>query len=174
MICIDGPLRTGLLKVGVRQVGTLDHKHDKSMWEVYGKVILNGTVSLGSGCRISVGTDAILTLGDNFSISGRSSIICQKEISFGDNCLLSWDILIMDTDFHKILDSDNKVVNLPDSILIGNHVWIRCRSTILKGVHVEDDIVIAAGSFITRSLTKSNSIYGVNGRILKEQINWNK
>lgn len=171
-IIFNTPVKMGLLRIGQKKVGTLDHKHNKSIWEVAGKIILEGEVNIGSGSRISVGPTAVLKFGNNFSISGGSSIICQKEISFGSNCLLSWDVLIMDTDFHKIYNFYKKNINIPAPIHIGNHVWIGCRSTILKGVDVGNDIVIAAGAVVTKSLITTNSIYGANNKILKENCYW--
>ena len=53
----------------------------------------------------------------------------MKSINFGDDNLLSWDILMMDTDFHKIISSDGEERNKPSAIDVGNHVWIGCRVT---------------------------------------------
>lgn len=171
-ITVNTPVRSGLLTIGRQNIGTLDHKHVRSIWEVRGEVILDGKVSLGSGSRISVASDAVLRFGDNFSISGNSSLVCQKNISFGNDCLLSWDILIMDSDFHKILNMQGETVNAPSPIRIGNHVWIGCRSTILKGVQVADHSVIAAGAVITKTLPYTHSIYGGNNLKLKNDIDW--
>ena len=73
-----------------------------------------------------------LHFGDNFDVTGSSSIICSKNITFGNDSLLSWDILIMDSDFHPILNRNKDRVNSPLPINIENGVWIGCRSTILK------------------------------------------
>lgn len=171
-ITINASVRSGLLAIGKRNIGTLDHKNVRSIWEVRGEVILDGKVSLGSGSRISVASDAVLRFGDNFSMTGNSSIVCQKNISFGNDCLLSWDILVMDSDFHKILNSQGETINAPSPIRIGNHVWIGCRSTILKGVQVADHSVIAAGAIITKTLPDTHSIYGGNNLKLKSNIDW--
>lgn len=171
-ITVNTPVRSGLLTIGRQNIGTLDHKHVRSIWEVRGEVILDGKVSLGSGSRITVASDAVLRLGDNFSMSGNSSLVCQKNISFGNDCLLSWDILVMDSDFHKILNMQGETINAPSPIRIGNHVWIGCRSTILKGVQVADHSVIAAGAIITKTLPYTHSIYGGNNLKLKSDIDW--
>lgn len=171
-IIINTPIQRGLLTIGRRNIGTLDHKHVRSVWEVSGDIILDGKVSLGSGSRISVASDAVLRFGDNFSMTGNSSIVCQKDISFGNDCLLSWDILIMDSNFHQITNMQNDTINAPSPIRIGNHVWIGCRSTILKGVTIADNTVIAAGAIITKSLPATYTIYGGNNLKLKSNINW--
>lgn len=171
-IILNTPTKPGVLSVGRKNIGTLDHKHTRSIWEVCGNIILNGKVSLGSGSRICVASGATLKFGNNFSMTGNSSIVCQKEIPFGNDCLLSWEILVMDSDFHKILNTQGKIINAPSPIRIGNHVWIGCRSTVLKGVQIPDNTVIAAGAVITRPLPDEHSVYGGNNLKLKSDIDW--
>lgn len=89
---------------------------------------------------------------------------------------MSCDILVMDTDFHKITElSGNKILNPPAPIIIGDHVWIGCRTTILKGVEIADNAIIAAGATITRSITDKNVIYGGSGKdagIIRSDVEW--
>lgn len=116
-----------------------------------------------------------LVIGPNFCITGGSEIICQNKISFGEGCLISWDVLLMDTDHHHILDNKGNTLNEDKAINIGNHVWIGCRNTILKGISIADNIIIAACSVITHDLNLPNCIVGVHGentRIIKEGVNW--
>jgi len=174
-IIIDGPVKTGMLEFGSHGLGTQDLLYSRTMWDVMGTLIIKGGTSIGRGCKISIGNDAVLTLGSNFVISGNSEIICQKNVSFGDDCLLSWDILIMDTDFHCIINEKGEVVNPPKPITIGNHVWIGCRNTILKGVSIASDNIISANSTITKSIKESHCIIGGHGSnvdIIKKGRSW--
>lgn len=130
---------------------------------------------LSRGSRISIGNNVVLELGNNFAITGRSSIISQKEITFGNDCLLSWDILIMDTDFHHIMNEYDEIVNRPRPIHIGNHVWIGCRNTILKGVNIVDNVIVSANSTLTKNVVESNCAVSSSGKdaiILKRNLNW--
>lgn len=168
----DVPIRTGMIKIGCHNLGTRDIKLERTIIEISGNVIFHGKCNIGSGSHISVGSNGILTIGNNFSITGNSSIICVKSISFGNDCLISWDNLIMDTDFHKIYNSKGERINDDKSIVIGNHVWIGCRNTILKGVTVGDGNIVAANSTITKGASLQNCIIGDNNVILKENIFW--
>ena len=165
---------TGLIRLGYNGLGTQDRRSCRTLWELEGEIVLKGKVGFGKGSRISVG--GRLSLDDGFNITGGSTIICNRQINFGKDCLLSWDILVMDTDFHKILDKDGNMINQDSPVLIGDRVWIGCRSTILKGASIPSDSVIAASSVITRSLTEPNCVYGGTdgGRVLKEDISWSK
>ena len=102
-VILQDKVRMGMIKIGHHGVGTLDIKYNRTIWQNNGTVIFNGSANIGSGTKISVNKNATLTIGTQFCITGDSSIISSKEITFGKECLLSWDILIMDTDFHNII-----------------------------------------------------------------------
>lgn len=174
-IIIDIPVYTGMVKFGAHKLGTQDLLYSRTMWEVSGTLVIKGKANIGRGSKISIGKDATLTLGENFVITGNTEIICQKEISFGKHCLLSWDILIMDTDFHHILNTNDIITNVPKAISIGNNVWIGCRNTILKGVSIADNNIISANSTITRDVTEPNCVIGGHGKsveIIKKNVSW--
>jgi acetyltransferase-like isoleucine patch superfamily enzyme len=82
----------------------------------------------------------------------------------------------MDNDSHPIYDNLGNLINAPKSISVGNHVWIGCRSLVLKGSYIPDDVVIAADSTITKKMTESHCIIGGKGHdvhVLKHDVNWN-
>ena len=61
----------------------------------------------------------------------------------------------MDKDWHSVISTvDGSILNLSKPINVGNHVWIGCRSTILKGVNISDNVIVAANSTISRSIDK--------------------
>lgn len=174
-VAIDCPVKPGLVTIGGGGIGILDPKFERTVWNVRGTVLIKGKVSIGKGSRISVGEKAFLTLEDGFNISGRTSIVCEKEIVFGKNVLLSWDILIMDSDFHYIYDSEGKWINPPAAISIGDSVWIGCKAVVLKGVSIANHVVVAANSVVTKDLIDERCIYGGFGNnmmILKKNLTW--
>lgn len=175
-IIIDGPVKTGMVKFGLHIIGTQDKQYSRTMWEVRGTLVIKGEACIGRGSKICIGKGATLTLGEDFKITGNSEIICQKEITFGKHDLLSWDILMMDSDFHHIIDKEGRTINAPKPINIGNNVWIGCRTTILKGVSIADGNVIAACSTITRSARDTNCVIAGHSKsleILKRDVSWN-
>lgn len=176
-VIIDAPIRTGMVRFGNHCLGTQDLLYSRTIWEVLGTLIIKGNTSIGRGSKICIGNNAELTLGDGFVVTGNSEIICMKKITFGSQCLLSWDILLIDSDFHFVYDDKDNLINTPRPISIGNHVWIGCRNTILKGVSIADNVIISANSTITRSIDESNCIVGGHGRsveIIKHRVKWKK
>ena len=172
-VVILGPIRAGMIRIGFDSVGIFDNKRSRSIWEVYGNVTFVDSAIIGHGSKICVLRGGELKIGQNFCITAESSVVCEKSITFGSDCLLSWDCLIMDTDFHKIKDENGRVINCPKPITFGNHVWMGCRCTVLKGVSIADNSVIAAGTLLTSSFDQKNSIIGANpNKLIKENITW--
>ena len=166
-----------MIRIGLDSVGIFDNKKSRSIWQVQGggNVIFDGNCFIGHGCKISVGSGAILMFGNDFICTAESTITVVKKISFGAGCILSWGILIMDTDWHTITDYDNNIINAPKSIVIGNNVWIGCRSIIMKGVNIAAGTVVAAGSIITKDILEQNCIVGKNPvQVIKRNILWKR
>lgn len=165
-------IKTGIVRIGFGYVGVFDKNNSRSIWECTGNVLFRGATSIGHGSKLSISKNGKLIFGNNFCITAESQIVCNKKIIIGDNVLVSWQCLIMDTDFHNIFVNDIKI-NDDKEIIIRNNVWIGCRSTILKGVEIYSGNVIAANTNLTRTIRKSNVIIGGNpGNIIKKNINW--
>jgi acetyltransferase-like isoleucine patch superfamily enzyme len=172
-VIIESDLTPGMIHLGYGHVGIFNKKRQRSMWSVWGKVIFKGTCYLGHGTKINVTETGTLTFGNNVNFTAESSVDCQKEITFGDNCLVSWESLFIDGDYHKIFDAEGKFTNAPRSIVIGKHVWFGCRCLILKGVGVADNCVVAAGSVLNGNYEIPNSIIaGFPAKTVKENISW--
>jgi len=172
-IVLDCAVQTGMIRIGFKDVGIFDEKVSRSIWDVSGIVVFRGNAVIGHGSKISVGPEGKLVFGENFKITAESSIVAFTEIEFGKDCLLSWDILVMDTDFHVIKDSENRILNTPKKILVGDKVWIGCRSLILKGSTIPANSIIGANAVISKILDKENAVYAGNPvKLLKENVSW--
>jgi len=172
-LIIDGDISPAMIQIGFGEVGIFDKKKEHSVWNVRGKIIFKGKCFLGTGIRLNIAESGILTFGHNVNITACTAIDCQREISFGEGCLISWENLFIDGDHHNIFDSDGKLKNPPQNILIGKHVWFSCRCLILKGVTVADNCIVAAGSLVNSSYTIPNSIIaGSPAKVIKENISW--
>ncbi len=114
-------------------------------------------------------------IGILLNYSDLRKFICFDRIEFGDDCLLSWQVLVMDTDFHKIYNDSGKQLNGNRQIYIGNKNWIGCRTLILKGVTTPNNCVIAANSTVTNSSIEENTILaGSPAEVIRQHIRWEK
>ena len=184
-----------MVKIGFGDVGHYDRKRSRGIWQVSGTVSFGGKASIGHGSKISV--RGALKLGADFNMTAESTIVCAKEIRFGNDCLLSWDILVMDTDEHPIYrhetnrhetrdsvpspevpcpvsnNSENERINPDKAILVGDHVWIGCKCVLLKGAEVPDNTVVAAGTMVKSSFAGEYLVLGGNPpAVLKNDVRW--
>lgn len=174
-ITIEQPIKTGMIQLGYSYGGValFDKKRSKGFWQVNGNVIFKGTARIGHGAKICVDSKGTLELGDNFAITAESSIVVKKCIVFGNDCLISWDCLFMDSDFHKIFDNQGKWINKPAQINVGNRVWIGCRNIILKGSTIPNHSIIGANSVVNKQLKDPASIYVGNPvKLIKKDVRW--
>lgn len=178
-VVINGEISRGMIRIGKSHLPIVDPKSNRSIWKIDEgcTVVFNGRAYLNQGVKISVGTGGILEFGDYVTITGRSEIVCNKRISIGNNCLISWDVLFLDDDAHKIYDQSGALLNESQEITIENNVWIGCRNTILKGTRIPHDCVVGCGSILTKQFNISNTIIGGNGKnqqVLKSGIYWRR
>ena len=137
-----------------------------------GLVSFEKRVFLYPGVRISVkGTSedmAQLTIGQGTNIGDRTEIHVGKKVTIGRDCAISWDVCILDRDYHEF----NGEGEIKEEILIGDKVWIGCRSTVLKGVTIGNGAVIAAGSIVTKDVSANCCVGGNPAKLIKENITW--
>lgn len=127
--------------------------------------------------HFSIYENAVVNIGDSFTCYGCSfSIAGGTKLNIGNDCLLSNNIYIRTDDGHTIIDNTTGIAyNKPADISIGNNVWICTKVSILKGVKINDNSVIALGSVVTKSFNESNIIIAGNpAKIIKRNIVWHK
>lgn len=101
-----------------------------------------------SGVRFEIGPNAVIRIGNGTYINRNTLLISEERIEIGNDCKLSWDVVIMDTDQHSFTSAKN--IHRP--VLIEDNVWIGCRAIILKGIHIGEGAVIAAGAVVTKDV----------------------
>ena len=142
--------------------------------EGYIITIGNGMHDFGPGCVLYISKDAELVLGNNFASSYDLHLRVAKRVEVGDDNMWSYGIEVRDTDSHKIYDEDGERVNLDRPVILGDNVWVGCRCTILKGVEIASNTIVAASSVVSSSQQDSNTIIASNGKVIKTFSRWNR
>lgn len=169
---ITAPLSSGMIRIGDGFVGHFD-KNLKSIWEVQGEIVFHGNTLIKHGSKLIVGVDGKLEIGPYFRFSTNSVIICNHKIVIGHTCRISWDVMIMDSDFHKITTLEGEQINAPRPISIGDHVWIGARSSIMKGAKIGNDCVVASNSVVTKEIEGTRQVIaGVPAKVVRTGVNW--
>ena len=119
------------------------------------------------GAQLHVQTNACLRLGTGYINSG-VRIDCWKSISLGEGVVIGPDVVICDSDSHRLGGGDN-----PDgAIVLEDHVWIGARVMILKGVTIGEGAVIAAGSIVVKDIPARSLAAGVPAKVVRQDIEW--
>lgn len=129
-----------------------------------------GVTTIGYGSYIQVGNNAKLQIGNTF-INREVKIICNKNITIGNDCIIAMGTVIRDNDGgnHRII-SPNYTNSKP--ITIGNHVWIGENVMILKGVTIGNGAIIGAGSLVTKDIPPRSLALGSPAKVVRENIEW--
>lgn len=167
-------LSSAMIRIGFHKVAVCP-PNDRTVLAISkgGTLVFEGTAHIGRGTKIHVANHATLTLGDNFAVSASSQFNCYKRISFGRDIQFSWDCLVMDSDTHEILDETGQRCNANRDIVFGDHVWIGCRTTILKGTTIPNHCVIGAQSLLSGTKFSPNTIIaGSPAKSIRKIGNW--
>ncbi len=115
-----------------------------------------------SGVRLELYRGATLSIGNGTYLNRNTVVVAVGRVSIGENCRIAWDVVIMDSDLHPVDGEDQPVVSEP--VVIGDGVWIGCRSIILKGVTIGRGSIVAAGSVVTKNVPPDAIVGGVPAR----------
>ena len=140
-----------------------------------GNIFIGNNLTINSGLnqnpiggdiitRILVAKNATFIIGNNVGISN-TTFCCKTYIKIDDFVLIGGGCKIWDTDHHSIDYNermhygDNFIVSKP--IHIEKYVFIGGGVTILKGVTIGQNSIVAAGSIVVKNIP-CNEIWGGN------------
>jgi acetyltransferase-like isoleucine patch superfamily enzyme len=114
--------------------------------------------STDCGLNISVGRNVFINQGCHFSDLGG--------ITIGDDVMIGPKVNLISAG-HPVDPAERRNGIVAKPITIGNNVWIGAAATILPGVTIGDNAVVAAGAVVSRSVAASTLVAGVPARVLK-------
>lgn len=124
-------------------------------------------------CHISMNGGATLIIGRNAGIRGVDFTVIEGKVEIGELCMFSYNIVVRNTDSHKVIDlASGNVTNPSRDVKLGRHVWICQNSSILKGCEIGDDSIVAFGAVATKGCPPNSIIAGNPGKIVKQGITW--
>jgi acetyltransferase-like isoleucine patch superfamily enzyme len=135
-----------------------------------------GHLRIAEGVKLSRGVLLVLMqphttieLGRGAFVNWDTKLLAEERISIGAGCSISWNVSIMDSDFHSI---DGKLRAAP--IEIGERVLICAHAAVLKGVTIGDGAVVAAGSVVTADVPAATLVAGVPATVRRESVTWQR
>lgn len=106
-------------------------------------------------------------VGKNFYANYDCVLLDICPITIGDNCMLAPNVKLY-TASHP-LQPAKRSSGLENGapITLGNNVWIGGNATLLPGVSLGDNVVVGAGSVVTRSFPENVVIAGNPARVIR-------
>lgn len=131
--------------------------------ELFGEAGEN--VSVMQNFRCAFGFN--IHVGKDFFSNYNCTILDENEVRIGDNCMMAPEAMIC-TAFHTVDPKgrrDHKGMASP--VHIGDNVWIGAKALILPGVSVGNNVVIGAGSVVTKDVPDDVVVAGNPAVIIK-------
>jgi acetyltransferase-like isoleucine patch superfamily enzyme len=129
------------------------------------------SISVGPGVNIIVKDNASLSIGDDTYFTSDMHLEAVNDIKIGKRCAISWGVTIIDDDHHEI-NYEGKKREQHSNVIIGDHVWIACNVTVLKGTVIGNNCIVAAGSVVKGVFGDNVLIAGNPGKVVRESVNW--
>jgi len=145
-------------------------------------------ISLGDDCRVEIANQCTfgasqfhlfekgtLRVGFNVRFAWDCQINMHEEslIDIGAESLIAGGTWLTTSDMHSVIDQETgKRINPPEDIIVGEHVWIAARASILKGATIGRDSIVAAFAVVTEGCPAGCILGGSPARIIKRGVNW--
>lgn len=110
-----------------------------------------------------------ITVGKNVFFNTGCSFQDRGGINIGDGTMIGMNVTIATLNHGLPLETRN--VTYPSPVIIGDNVWIGSNATILPGVKIGDNSVVAAGAVVTKDVPANTVVAGVPAKELKKIIN---
>ncbi len=107
-------------------------------------------------------------IGENFFANFNLTILDEARVTIGHNAFIGPNVSIYTACHPLEPEARNTLVEWSEPVTIGHNVWRGGSATILPGVTIDNNVVIGAGSVVTRSFPDNVVIAGNPARIIKE------
>ena len=135
--------------------------------ELFGAVEANPAVYAGFHCDCG----SNITVGDNFLANYNVTILDRGPVTIGDNVMLAPGVLITTTGHPLSPRGRREHLGYMKPVTIGNDVWIGGNATILPGVAIGNNVIVAAGAVVNRDVADNCLVAGVPAKLVKRLEN---
>lgn len=130
----------------------------------------NSVIISGNGVLGDFGEELIV--GDNVGISDNTIIYIRGAIKIGSNTIIGPNVKIISE--NHVYEDIKKPIRLQGTsrkgIEIGENVWIGAGVTILDGVKIGNDAIIAAGAIVNKNVDSQSIVAGIPAKLIKKRF----
>ena len=138
------------------------------------KVCGGGTIRIGKNCEIhpfsmilTYGGD--IEIGDNCSLNPFAIIYGHGGVQIGNGVRIAAHTTIIPANHSPPADGVPLQLSgvTGKGILIDDNVWLGAGCRVLDGVHISHNVIVGAGSVVSRSVPANTTVAGVPARVIK-------
>ncbi len=107
-------------------------------------------------------------IGEGFFANFNLTVLDEAEVRIGDHVFIGPNVSIYTACHPLDAATRNKAVEWSEPVRIGHNVWIGGSATIVPGVTIGDNVVIGAGSVVTRDIPSDCVAVGNPARVIKK------
>lgn len=124
-------------------------------------------------CKSSGETTGRIVLAERVNISVNCTLISETEFHVGTKVLIAGHAYMIAGGNHGLDRTDIPILDQPmtekGGVTIEDHVWIGANVTVLDGVTIGRDSVVAAGAVVTKPVPEYAIAGGVPAKVLKDR-----
>ncbi len=107
-----------------------------------------------------------IQIGKNVFINHACTFLDLGGIIIEDDVMIGPKVSII-TENHPVNPNERKMLDLK-SVIVKRNAWIGANATILPGVIIGENSVVAAGSVVTKNVPANTVVAGIPAKIIKE------
>ena len=109
-----------------------------------------------------------IEIGENFYANHNLIILDGNKVKFGNNVFIAPNCSFYTAGHPLDVERRNQGLEYAKPIEVGNNVWIGGNVVVLPGVKIGDNVVIGAGSIVTKDIPENVIAVGNPCRIIKK------
>jgi len=142
---------------------TQDEEKEKILVELFGTTGIKPYIEYNFHCDLGKN----IHVGNHFYAGFNFTVLDMAEVRIGDNCMIGPNVGLY-TAGHSLEPKGRNKGGYAIPITVGNDVWIGGSCTILAGVSIGDNSVVAAGSVVVKDVPPNVVVAGNPARVIKE------
>ncbi len=136
----------------------------KIILKLFGKVGNNFNIESDFWCDYGYNIEA----GNNFYVNHNCVMLDCNKIKFGDNVLIAPNCGFYTAGHPLDVDNRNKWIEYAYPVTVGSNVWFGANTIVLPNVKIGDNVVIGAGSVVSKDIPSNVLAYGSPCRVIRE------
>ena len=109
-----------------------------------------------------------IEVGKNFYANYNCTILDVGKVTIGDNCMFAPNVAIYTAGHPVYPDTRNSAFEYGKEVIIGDNVWLGGNTVVCPGVHIGNNVVIGAGSVVTKDIPDWSVAAGNPCRVIRK------